>query len=83
MTNLQNFMEHYLEYCKTQKRLDKKTLKAYRIDLRQFSEQISVLEIADINSSVIENYIAALHAQYQPKTAKRKIATLKAFFSFS
>lgn len=82
MTNLQNLMEHYLEYCKTQKRLDKKTLKAYRIDLTQFSEQIFVIEIADINSSVIENYIAALHAQYQPKTAKRKIATLKAFFHY-
>ena len=42
MTNLQNQIENYLEYCGTQKCLDVKTLKAYRIDLRQFSEQISI-----------------------------------------
>ena len=29
-------MNQYLTYCRTQKRLDDKTLKAYRIDLTQF-----------------------------------------------
>ena len=33
MNNLQNYIENYSEYCKTQKRLDRKTLKAYRIGL--------------------------------------------------
>ena len=42
MNELQTSINDYLNYCKTQKRLDEKTLKAYRIDLRQFSEQISV-----------------------------------------
>ena len=36
MNNLQNHIENYLDYCRTQKCLDKKTLKAYRIDLSQF-----------------------------------------------
>lgn len=39
MDNLETLVENYLEYCSTQKCLDQKTLKAYRIDLRQFSEQ--------------------------------------------
>lgn len=39
MDNLETLVENYLEYCSTQKCLDAKTLKAYRIDLRQFSEQ--------------------------------------------
>lgn len=82
MNNLQNLIQNYLEYCKTQKRLDEKTLKAYRIDLRQFSEQITVTDVENINSFIIEKHIAILHTQYQPKTAKRKIATLKAFFHF-
>jgi integrase/recombinase XerD len=30
----------------------------------------------------MENYISTLHSKYQPKTAKRKIASLKAFFHF-
>ncbi len=82
MNNLQTLMEKYLEYCSTQKCLDEKTLKAYRIDLRQFSEQICTDEIGEISSAMIEKHIASLHRHYQPKTAKRKIASLKAFFHF-
>ena len=82
MNNLQNLTQNYLEYCRTQKCLDEKTLKAYRIDLRQFTEQICTSEVTAINSSVLENHIAVMHQQYQPKTVKRKIATLKAFFHF-
>lgn len=40
MNHLQNHIDNYLVHCQTQKRLDAKTLKAYRIDLRQFSEQL-------------------------------------------
>ena len=35
MNNLQTRIEEYLKYCKIQKRLDAKTLKAYKIDLAQ------------------------------------------------
>ena len=74
MDNLQTLMKDYLEFCSTQKCLDGKTLKAYRIDLRQFSEQICTTKVSEINSSILEKYIAMLHQYYQPKTAKRKIA---------
>ena len=82
MNNLNTLIQNYLEYCKFQKRLDEKTLKAYQIDLQQFSKNIYDKKIAEINSPILENYIAALHSQYQPKTVKRKIATLKAFFHY-
>lgn len=36
MTDLQTHVTNYLEYCRWQKRLDAKTLKAYQIDLKQF-----------------------------------------------
>ena len=36
MENLEVTVRSYLEYCEVQKRLDEKTLKAYRIDLKQF-----------------------------------------------
>lgn len=82
MNNLQNYIENYLEYCKTQKRLDRKTLKAYRIDLRQFSERISVTEASELTTAILETYVAKLHQQYAPKTVKRKIASLKALFHY-
>lgn len=82
MENLQTLIANYLEYCGTQKRLDEKTLKAYRIDLRQFSEQTSSQEITDITSETLEAYIAKLHQLYKPKTVKRKIASVKALFHY-
>lgn len=41
MNNSKTLTDNYLEYCIQQKRLDEKTLKAYRIDLRQFFESIA------------------------------------------
>lgn len=82
MKDLQSLIQEYLEYCRTQKRLDEKTLKAYRIDLRQFYEKNSVEEITEITTLTLEKHISTLHNQYQPKTVKRKIATLKAFFHY-
>ena len=37
-------MATYLEYCEYRKELDKKTLKAYRIDLHQYFEFVCVDE---------------------------------------
>lgn len=82
MNNLQSLIEDYLKFCHSQKRLDEKTLKAYRIDLRQFYNLASVTDISEITSQILEDYIARLHQQYKPKTVKRKIASLKAFFHY-
>ncbi len=82
MNNLQKHMENYLNYCAAQKCLDEKTLKAYRIDLRQFSEQTVVENPSEITSDILEKYITILHQQYKPRTAKRKIASIKALFHY-
>ena len=82
MKNLQNQINNYLEYCQNQKRLDSKTLKAYRIDLKQFHSDLSITETNQITSEILEKYIANLHQTYKPKTVKRKIASLKAFFRY-
>ena len=82
MSNLQTHINNYLEYCQYQKRLDAKTLKAYRIDLSQFNTNFPSVDILEISPDKLENYIALLHQKYQPKTVKRKIASLKAFFHY-
>ena len=48
MNNLQTRIDEYLNYCETQKRLDTKTLKAYKIDLTQFISEIVTENIVDI-----------------------------------
>ncbi len=80
--NLQSLIEAYLKFCQSQKRLDAKTLKAYGIDLRQFAEQIPVESVSLVTTDILEQYISHLHQTYKPKSAKRKIASLKAFFHY-
>lgn len=75
-------IKNYLEYCNLQKCLDPKTLKAYQIDLRQFCEQTPEDQITEVSAESLELYIAQLHEQYRPKTAKRKIASVKALFHY-
>lgn len=82
MSILTRQISKYLEYCQYQKRLDEKTLKAYRIDLRQFSEQLPSTDIPDISQAILEDYLICLHKNYKPKTVKRKIASIKAFFHY-
>ena len=82
MDNLWTHIEQYLKDCRFQKRLDDKTLKAYQIDLRQFASCITSNDISEITSANLEAFIADLHQNYKPKTAKRKIASLKAFFHY-
>ncbi len=81
MENLHAIIPTYLEYVQNYKRLDEKTLKAYRIDLKQFNVYISNCTELSI-TKIIEDYISGLHKQYKPKTVKRKIASLKAFFRY-
>lgn len=69
----------YLEYCEFRKELDQKTLKAYRIDLRQY------FEFFNSNMPVkneIEEFVTELHKKYKQKTVKRKLASIKAFYNY-
>lgn len=82
MKNLQTIISNYLLFCRNQKRLDNKTIKAYKIDLSQFSDFQSCDLSKSINPDSIEDFISSLHQSYKPKTVRRKIASLKAFFHY-
>ena len=62
--------------------MDAKTLKAYNIDLKQFSQFAKENLETATSISTLENYISRLHTQFKPKTVKRKIASIKAFFHY-
>ena len=72
-------VKKYLEYCEYRKELDWNTLKAYRIDFRQFFE-FTQEDIPE--KSKIEDYIVELHKNYKQKTIKRKITSIKAYYNY-
>lgn len=79
---LNELISKYLQYCKNNKRLDDHTVKAYMIDLKQFSNHFNGTEINDISVQDIESYISILHSSFKPKTVKRKLASFKAFYHY-
>lgn len=62
-----------------------KTIDAYQIDLKQLKEYLytfySVELIKSVSKEMIKAYLQKI-SDYKPKTIKRKIASMKAFFSF-
>lgn len=78
MEPMNTLLEQYLSFCQDQKELDEKTLKAYRIDLRQFRQFVELHE-DPLSKSTLESYCRELHRQFKPRTAKRKLASAKAF----
>ena len=78
--NFHELVEKYLVCCELQKGLDAKTIKAYKVDLRQYME--FCCNDNCIEKAIICDYVEHMHSQYKPKTIKRKIASLKAFFEY-
>ena len=79
-TNDTSLIQTYLDYCKYNKRLDEKTVKAYAIDLQHFYMAFPDQPLISRTPQAIEAYISSLHALFKPRTVKRKIASIKAFY---
>ena len=80
MFNLIEEKDKYLIVCKSLKGLSDLTLKAYKIDLKQFCDFMNGRNCFDKNE--LNSYINMLHNLYKPKSAKRKIACIKAFYRY-
>lgn len=81
MNSNYDVIKQYIDFCRYQKGLNQKTIKAYKIDLDQFYRYVSTQKkLMDKNG--ITSYITHISTSYKPKTIKRKIASLKAFFSY-
>jgi integrase/recombinase XerD len=79
-------ISQFLFHCRYEKNLSPKTLKAYSIDLRQFSEhlasQLSIAALDAIDKTALRHYIKSLFGDLAEKSVKRKVASLKALFHF-
>ncbi|KAB8151419.1 tyrosine-type recombinase/integrase [Kordia sp. TARA_039_SRF] len=74
-------ISYFLFHCEIEKKLSPKTLKAYEADLRQFDTFLKLDAIACITKEDLKLYLEML-SKYASRTMKRKVATLKTFFSF-
>ena len=79
---IQNIKFDYISFCSNRKNLDNKTIKSYRIDLSQYECFIVNQQLEWLDKNTIEQYIDYMHNEYKPKSVKRKIASLKAFFHY-
>lgn len=76
-----NLIKRYLQHCKFEKGLSEKTLKAYQIDLHQFTDYVDN-NIWCCSKELLQEYLSSLHSKYKIKSVKRKIASLKAFYNY-
>ena len=76
---------YFLDHCENERKLSKKTLKAYYSDLCQFEnyliEKHSFNDFKSVKKNHLREYILFLK-NYSSRTIKRKVATLKAFYNF-
>lgn len=77
MQTLSSLISWYIDFNQYEKQLSPNTIKAYRIDLQQFS---SFAGIAPIDKELLCRYIKHINQHYAPRSAKRKIASVHALY---
>lgn len=72
----------FISHCQFEKKLSPKTIKAYRIDLRQFKIHLKNKSLlSEVSKQEIKGYLVSI-SPLKPKSIKRKIATIKALFNY-
>ena len=77
MQTLSSLIAGYLEIDEYEKQLSPDTIKAYRIDLRQLLD-LTGGDWAD--KDVVNQYIKYLNQHFAPRSVKRKLASIRAFY---
>lgn len=80
-SQLEQLTQQYINHCRFEKGLDCKTMKAYNTDLAQFIRFVSDVQ-GRCDKETLQAYIAAINTKFAVKSVKRKVASLKAFFSY-
>ena len=82
---LQATINGFLNHCRFEKNLSPKTINAYTTDLKQFLDFISNKNIHEdvrkIGKTALKEYLQEI-SSFKTKTIKRKVACLKAMFSY-
>lgn len=77
MQRLTSMIKNYIEAAELIRKLSPNTIKAYRIDLNQFA---AFTQNMLANGDTIKRYIMHLNQRFAPRSVKRKIASVRAFY---
>ena len=77
MKVLSDWIHDYIDVCTCEKNLSPNTVRAYQIDLKQFEAFIGD---RTIDLEVLNQYVKYLNSRYAPRSVKRKLASVSAFF---
>lgn len=77
MQSLSSLIATYLETGQYEKQLSPDTIKAYRIDLHQFS---NFTKGVWADKDMLGQYIKHLNQHFAPRSVKRKLASVRAFY---
>lgn len=91
--SLEIYITEFLEYLRSIKRFSEKTIIAYKLDLKQFSEFLNKHEITElqrINDKSVKKFIIALNEGMvlsitnipDTSTISRKLSAIRSFFNF-
>ena len=72
----------FIWHCRYEKSLNEKTICAYEADLKQFEKLSCANILADVGKTHIQVWLKSI-STFKHKTVKRKLATLKCFFSYT
>ena len=78
MSELNDQIKSYLQSCEFERKLSSDTLKAYRIDLAQF---LAFSKDSIVDKALLGRYAAHLNQQFAPRSVKRKLASVRAFYN--
>src|SRR3989339_758542 len=82
---LMKVVKDFKFHCEFERNLSKKTLQAYEIDLNQFQQyqDYKNLDMSEFDKYKLKDYIQSLYElNLKAKTIKRKVAVIKAFFTY-
>lgn len=82
---LEEVIKDFKFHCKFERNLSNKTMEAYSIDLNQFKQfkDYKSLDINEFDKHKLKDYVQSLYElDFKAKTIKRKVAVLKAFFTY-
>lgn len=77
MKSLSTLISEYLHACEFERKLSPDTLKAYKIDLEQFAQMTGELTA---DKQQLLDYIQYLNSNFAPRSVKRKLASIRAFY---
>lgn len=83
--DLFNLTERFIHHLEIERNYSLHTIRAYLSDLqgfKKFLEKRKIRSLKEVSSEVIRDYVVSLMQSQTPRTANRKLSTIRSFFRF-